>query len=193
MSNLSDLLGIRGKTGQALSGLGTVMSATNSSVAFVQNILALFGGLFALLGTTSAARGVQWSVDIAGMPLSLRFVLVIVLAASLGWMLGALIVRLSADKTEARSVVVVIVSAVLAGLLIFTVEWLGRSGRGVALPEIEIFAVLALGTALWIATFLCRQDAMRASKQAVVTRSLGFLTFSAFSIVILLLTLADKA
>ena len=168
------------------------MSATNSSVAFIQNIMALLGGLFALLGTTSAARGVQWSVDIAGMPLSLRFVLVIVVAASLGWMLGALIVRLSADKTEARSVVVVMVSAVLAGLLIFTVEWLGRSGRGVALPEIEIFAVLALGTALWIATFLCRQDAMRASKQAVVTRSLGFLTFSASSIVILLLTLADK-
>jgi hypothetical protein len=173
-------------------GLRAVMSFTNDSIAFLRHIMALAGGSFALLGTTSAARGVQWSVDVSMMPLPLRFVIVMLVAASLGWIFGALIVRLSADKTDARTVLVVIISAVLAGLLIFSVDWLGRSERGVALPEIEIFATLALGCALWIATFLCRQNAARASKQAVITRSLGFLTFSAFSVLILLLTLADN-
>ena len=168
------------------------MSFTNDSIAFLGHIVALAGGGFALLGTTSSARGVQWSADLSAMSLPLRFVMVMLVAASLGWIFGVLIVRLSAIKTETGTVLVIIASAVLAGLLIFSADWLGRSERGVALPEIEIFAALALGCALWIATFLCRQNAAHASKQAIVTRSLGFLTFSAFSVLILLLTLADK-
>lgn len=177
---------------RVVGGAGSVMSFTNNSIQFVQHVMAVVGGTFALLGTTSAARGVQWSVDIAAMPLSLRFVITMIVAASIGWLLGMLIVWLSAEKTETRTVLVVFVSAVLAGLLIFTVDWLGRSGRGVSLPETEIFAALALGSALWIATFLCRRDAARASKYAVTTRAIGFLTFSAFSLLILLLTLADQ-
>lgn len=174
-------------------GLTTkTISIISDATSLAVNLGAFGGGGLALLGTASAIGGRPSVIDIGNSPLALRVVILLIISASMGWMLGAIVGWLSKDPSESRRVLGIITAAVCGCLLIFSADWLVPSKMDVLLPELQVFSAIGLGVALWIATFQFRLQSGHVGNRVIRDRALALMTFGIVSVGIIALTLAGE-
>ncbi len=187
------------RTSKAISSVKAGLSQTSNSITifnkmmdFIAHIGALFGGGLAVMGTASAVGGRASAIDLASSPLPLRVVALLVISASMGWILGVFVGWLSKDPSEGRRVLGILTAAICGCLLIFSVDWLAVFNQNKHLPELQVFAAIGLGVALWIAAFQFRMQADQAGNSVIRDRALALMTFGFVSVALTALTLAGQ-
>jgi hypothetical protein len=151
--------------------------------------------LFAVVGTASSGRSSQALLDVANMQFALRFVILMVIAAAMGWALGALVSWLTEARklSEGRKLISYFVAAITGGLLIFSADWLSLDRRSGGLPELEVLTCLGMAVALWVASFQFRMHVGSGVRDVIKVRSMSLTVFVSLCILLLGLTMADNS
>ncbi len=168
-------------------GLRDKMVLANEVFAFAGNIGAGIGALLAILGISSNFANntsrVVFNVEVATLSLPVRMILVILIAAALGWGLGALVTWLSRSRNEALSFAVYVVAILWGGLIVGAADWLAVAMNRQILSETLLFTIVGMGLALWIAGFHFRNSnaagkhALRLHCDALMLCSIGAALF----------------
>lgn len=175
---------------QVLKGskiLGDGVKLFNQVMDFLANLASVGVGVFALAGTSSAGRKVDFVFDVNASALPLRLFVLILISAAMGWGLGALVGFLSVRKTEARGVLSLLAALAMATLLVLSADWLAVPTKNTALPELFLFTVIGLGLALWIARFQFSQRLVPEASVLMV-RAQALFGFVVVSLGVLMLT-----
>lgn len=164
------------------------MVLVNDLIEFAAHFGSIGLGVFAVAGTTASGRGASFVINVDALPLSLRFVISCVIAAAMGWLLGALVSWLTRDQSEKHNALGLLVALVTAGLFIFSAEWLANPDPRSAIPELELFAAFGLLVAFWVTCFNFRMHAEGAGVGVLKSRASALFTFAGFSALLLILT-----
>ena len=172
---------------QGSNAVGKGVTVFNQAMDFLANLASIGVGVFAVAGTSSAGRKVDFVFDVNASALSLRLFVLLVISAAMGWGLGAFVGFLSARRSEARGVFSLLAALAMAILLVLSAEWLAMPAADTALPELFLFTAIGLGLALWIARFQFSQRLV-ADSNILVVRAQALFGFAAVSIGVLMLT-----
>ncbi len=173
-------------------GIRDKMNLANEIFAFAGHIAAGIGALFALLGISSNfannTTSVVFNVEVASLSLPVRMTLLILIAAALGWGLGALVAWLSRSNNESLSFAAYVVAILWGGMIVGAAEWLAVSLRQQILSETLLFTVAGMGLALWVAGFHFRSS-NAGGRHTLRLRCDALLLFSIGAALFLVLTL----
>jgi hypothetical protein len=163
----------------------------NESMALLTNLAALGVAGFAIWGTSSNAsnRSAGFIFDVNATPLPLRLLLIIIIAASMGWMLGALVSKLSTPPSETRLLFGLLGALATGTLLVLSASWLALDARRTALPELYLFVCIGLGIALWVTRFQFSQRVIGVSGLGLRMRMQAMFAFTLVCLLVLALTL----
>ncbi len=180
----------RKEADQAIKGskiFGDGVKVFNQVMDFLANLASIGVGAFALAGTSSAGRRVDFVFDVNASALPLRLFVLILISAAMGWGLGALVGFLSVRRTEARGVLSLLAALAMATLLVLSAEWLAMPAQNTALPELFLFTAIGLGLALWIARFQFSQRLV-SEVSVLMVRAQALFGFVVVSLGVLMLT-----
>lgn len=166
---------------------GDGVKVFNQVMDFLANLASIGVGAFALAGTSSAGRRVDFVFDVNASALPLRLFVLILISAAMGWGLGALVGFLSVRRTEARGVLSLLAALAMATLLVLSAEWLAMPAQNTALPELFLFTAIGLGLALWIARFQFSQRLV-SEVSVLMVRAQALFGFVVVSLGVLMLT-----
>ncbi|WP_424980781.1 hypothetical protein [Leisingera sp. S232] len=124
------------------------------------------------------------SISADNLPVSIRFLVVLIAAAGVGWGLSATVNWLTRKFTDLRRFLCCFLPLVFAAVLAWWVEWLAVD-HPQDTPELKLLSVIGLCTALWVAARGFQITARRASPHAFEQRCIALLMFSATSAAIL--------
>ncbi|WP_162946970.1 hypothetical protein [Ruegeria sp. EL01] len=168
------------------------LSFANDILAFVGHIGAGLGALLAFFGITSnlanSTSSVVFNVEVASLSLPVRLTLLVMIAAALGWGMGALVTRLSQSRNESLSIAAYVIALLWGGMMVGAAEWLAIAPRQQVLSETMLFTVTGTGLALWISGFHFRSTS-QGGKRAMRIRCDALLFFTIGSALVMVLTL----
>ncbi|NOD77892.1 MULTISPECIES: hypothetical protein [unclassified Ruegeria] len=168
------------------------ISLANDVFSFLGNIGAGIGALLAFLGITSNlannTTNVIFNVQVSSLSLPVRLTLLLLIAAALGWGIGAVVGKLCRSRNDSLSFIAYIVALLWGGLMVGAADWLAVAPRHQVLSETLLFTVAGTGLALWIAGFHF-QSASSRSKRILRVQCDALLLFSIGSALFLALTL----
>lgn len=131
------------------------LSLANDLMQFAAHIAAGFGALMAFLGLSSNlvnnSRSSVLNVDVNSLSLPMRMTLLMLIAAALGWGVGALVAWLSRSRNEAKGFAAYVIAIMWGGLMVGAADWLAVDPRRQILSEVMLYTIAGTGFALWVA------------------------------------------
>lgn len=170
---------------KAWRGVG-IFNDANTFLKNITEILSWLVGGAAAIGSVSDLASTRSLVNIEQMPFPLRFALAVLIACALGWLLGRVASRLSAQFSDFNSMLVRVSSGIFGAVLVFVADWMSQQASG--LPELQVFTCIGLALSIWIAAFQFRTGAAGTALAVVRTRAEALLFFSATALFVLVTT-----
>lgn len=175
----------------------TVVMKLPNSIHSLADLTTLIINGVTILGTLAAAlAGTSATVaGLSGMPqislhdvaLPWRLVAFGLLAAALGWGLGAIVRHYSQSRREGLRLLCPIAGLCWGGLLVGTAQW-ATAGAATEFPELVFFTLVGLGLVFRLAVFQFRSEISPATGTTIRLRSDALLFFAASATVLLILT-----
>lgn len=168
------------------------LSLANDIFTFLGHLGAGVGAFLAFLGITSNltnnTSSIVFNVQVSSLSLPVRLTLLVLVAAALGWGLGALVGKLSQQRNESLGFAAYVLALLWGGLMVGAADWLSIAPHQQVLPEILLFTVAGTGLALWVAGFHF-QSAGAGGRRALRVRCDALFLFSIGAALFMVLTL----
>ena len=149
----------------------------------VGHVLALWAGTSVAISGSSSFP----SLSLEGLPFSLRLVVFMLVASTLGWGLGAIVARYSRSDQEGLRLACLVIGMCWGGLLIGTAQWAGVRVDG-PFPELIFLTLLGLGIVFRLSTFQFRASTGMVRSDITRCRCDAVLAFAVTTVFLLLLT-----
>lgn len=119
-------------------------------------------------------------------PFALRTVLLVFVAAALGWTLGSLTSRLTQTRKEQWHIVSYILAVIMGATLITVAELLADRSASSDLPQVPLFSLVGACLIIAICRFVFRTR-LSSIGASLHSRSICLVAFSATSLIVLIL------
>lgn len=142
----------------------------------------VFGIKIYLSGSSS-----KLAISLDKASFAIRFILIVLIAAGLGWAYGSLSVRLTNTRKEYLHVISQILALVFAAILVAAAEMISDGASKGALPQVQFFTLMGLAIVMWLCRFQYRSHAQSVAPAVMNRRAIGLLVFAATTVFVLLL------
>lgn len=155
----------------------------------VANILSIGTTLATIYGIGNYVGGSSSKIAISmnETPFAIRFILIVLIAAGLGWAYGSLSARLTNTRKEYLHVISQIMALVFAAILVAAAEMISDSAAKGVLPQVQFFTLMGLAIVMWLCRFQYRSHARSVASAVMNRRAIGLLVFAATTVFVLLL------
>lgn len=165
------------------------LASVNNILSIVSTLVGLVVALLGISEVTGSSRS-SGGVSLSEMALPFRVIVIAIVAAGIGWMVGLVSVLLSRFAPDIRTFGAKIIAGLLAAVLTGCIFWLTENQVGL-LPEQDVMLVIGLGLAMCMCRLQLSSSA--GGPEEMKDRARTLLTFMTVAGVFTLLALLGDA
>ena len=143
-------------------------------------------GTYVGLGAVLSNPGSKTLFSIGSAPFAFRLGVFVLVAAALGWLLGALSSRLTLSRREHWHIVSYVLAVIMAATVVTVAELLADVSSDAGLPQVPLLSLIGVCLTILLCRFLFRSH-IASNATTLHSRSICLVLFSSTCLVVLLL------